>query len=53
MKTQKLQFGLTSLYNLQKEQQKSKLIIIIIIIIIIIMEKRPTAIIKVNKKILM
>ena len=52
MKTQKLQFGLTSLYNLQKEQQKSKLIIIIIIIIII-MEKRPTVIIKVNKKILM
>ena len=51
MKTQKLQFGLTSLYNLQKEQQKSKLIIIIIIIII--MEKRPTVIIKVNKKILM
>ena len=52
MKTQKLQFGLTSLYNLQKEQQKSKLIIIIIIIIII-MKKRPTVIIKVNKKILM
>ena len=43
MKTQKLQFALTSLHNLQK---KTKLVMVLIIII----KKLPTVIIKANKK---
>ena len=43
MKTQKLQFALTSLQNLQKKKKKK-------LIIIIKKKKRPTVTIKANKK---